>query len=297
MRSLRWLFLALMLGAPMAQAGPIGGQEEPAFTAAMTDWLAGREEQAILGFAALAASGNAAARIHLALIDTTPAYQGDWLANLPRDQRIALLRRPGGLSGQSWMADAAETEPLAQAWVTLWDSAAPVDLVLTFARAGEPRAAHMAARQLVLRERRGFDALAADPDFPPGLWALAIRDGAALRLPPGDPGRRLLEPGPLDAQALVGWAKATPEGQALLIPLAALCPDSPDPGADLAAFLAQSGGVWALAWAGPPSANLTDPETYAQSPKAVETLRHLLRAGAPAPEVAGSPCLQGLVQK
>jgi hypothetical protein len=37
--------------------------------------------------------------------------QGPWLAHLPREERIAVLRQPGGLSGRSWL-HALDDQPL-----------------------------------------------------------------------------------------------------------------------------------------------------------------------------------------
>lgn len=305
MAIVRALLLAIFaaLGAPLG-AG-VAGQEDPAFAAAVTDWLAGKEEAALQALAAQAQAGNSAARILLTLVDTTPAYHGDWLAGLPRDRRIALMRAPGGLSGQNWID--GEADPLARAWVALRDGNATAALVLEFGRLGEGRAAHMAARQLFIREKRGFGAIADDPAFPASLMPLAIRDWqrddparateALAALGAGHPGRPLVGAGKPTPEALLAWAQAAPATARLLTTLRQLCPASPTPAEDLTAYLAQSGGFWALAWIGPPAESLIDPERYAQSPKAAEVMRHLLRSGALAdPEaVAASACLQGLL--
>lgn len=311
MRGLRAWMIGAGLGcwslvAP-ALAAPVAGQEAAGFEAALTDWLEGREQPALTALSGLAGQGNAAAQILLAIIDTTPTYQGEWLSGLPRDQRIAVLRAPGGLSGQNWMRVAAESEPLAQAFLHLWDGNATTAVVLDIARLDEPRLAHLAARQLFTREKRGFGAIAGDPAFPPGLLPLAIRDwqdddpdrakAARDGLDAGDPGRRLIgltDPSP---EALLAWAQQHPLAANLLETLSGLCPGSVGPEQDLAAYLAQSGGVWALSWVGPPSASLMDPARYAASPKAAQTTVNLLRSGnLAAPEtLAASPCIKALV--
>lgn len=299
--------LTLCTGLALPARAEIAGKDAPGFAAAIEAWLAGDEAAAIPALAALAGQGNPAARLQLGLIDSTPAFQGNWLAALPRDQRIAHLRAPGGISGRNWLL--MESDPLARAWVQLWDGAATADLVLTFAAMGETRAAHMAARQLFIREKRGFGAIAGDPAFPPTLLPLAIRDwqrddparakAAAAALPPGLPGAGLIGSAPPSPAALYDWAQATPYLAPHLTTLARLCPQSPSPDKDLAAYLSQTGGVWGLAWIGPPSAGLIDPARYGASPKAAEVARNALRAGALADPaaIAASPCLQTLLDK
>ena len=96
------------------------GQDAPRFQEALALWLAEDDETALPEFAALAAEGNRAAQVLLAHIDVAVPLQGPWLASLPRAERIALMRQPGGVSGKSWMAAAAVDTPLAAAWSALW---------------------------------------------------------------------------------------------------------------------------------------------------------------------------------
>lgn len=314
-RAKAWAMIALVaLWAVLAPgtARAVAGQDAPEFTAAVEAWLQGREETALENLSALAADGNAAAQILLAILDVTPAYQGDFLSGLPRDRRIALMRAPGGLSGQSWMRVAAGDEPLAQAWLRLWDGDAPAEVVLDFARLGEVRASHFAARQLHSREKRGFGAMADDPAFPPSLMPLAILDwqgddpararGARGALPGGHPGGRMLALPSPSPEALWLWAESDPLAANLRQTLTGLCPASDDPAQDLAAFLAQTGGFWALAWIGPPSEALVDPLRYAASPLAAQVARRLLRdrsaTGGAAPgagSLPASPCIAALL--
>lgn len=323
MRILRLLIVLLPALIPTALTTParaetgraetgraeIAGRNDLAFSAAITAWLAGDEATALPALAALASRGNAAAAIQLGLIDSIPAYQGDWLASLPRDGRIAVLRAPGGISGRNWLLEAAETEPLAQVWLRLWDGDASVEVVRDFARLGELRAAHMAARQLFLRQKRSFGALAEDPDFPPSLMPLAILDWqksdparaahALGELSPGDPALRVLGQDAPMPEALLIWAQHHPLAQNLVAALGRICPGDPITPEDFAAYLGQSGGSWALAWAGPPSQGLIDPGAYAKSPKAAETALNLLRGGPliDAETLAKSPCLQSLLSQ
>lgn len=297
-RVLGALLVIAGLAAGSMQAAPVAGQDDPAYAEAVDAWLAGDEERGLRGLAGLAGRGNAAARILLALIDTTPAYQGPWLAGQSRADRIAVMRAPGGLSGQNWMLAAAATEPLAQAWLRLWDTQAPAEVVLDFARMGEGRAARMAARQLFMRERRGFGAISADPDYPADLIALAVldlqtEDPARAGLAPGDPQRELLEGVLPDAALLQTWADQAPLGAELVAAVRGVCPQGDLVPGDLAAYLAQSGGFLAAAWFGPPSETLIDPQAYRSSPQAAQTARNLLKSDpfADGALLAASPCV------
>jgi len=299
------LCLSLVLATPLR--AQIAGAEDPRLMSALQQWLAAEELPALQAMAALAGEGNVAAQVFLGVVDATPAFQGPDLARLPRAERLALMRAPGGLSGTSWMRAAAATDPLAQTWLRLWSGDATAQVVLDFAALGETRAARMAARQLFLREKRGFGVLAGDPAFPPSLLPLAIRDwqttdparaAAALQaLHPGDPARGFLGLGAPAPDDLLDWAGDDPLGRHLLPPLAALCPAPAPRGADLAAWMAQAGGWWALAWAGPPVETLIPPDRLAASPMGQRLAINLMRKGdlADAARLAASPCIQGLL--
>lgn len=163
-----------------ALATPVAGQTDSAFEAAVQAWLADDEEAALTRLATLAGAGLSAAQVLLAIIDKTPELQGPWLSMLPAAQRNALMRAPGGTSGQSWMRAAAPQEPLARLWVTLWDVNAPLDLGLEFARHGEDRAAREAVLTLYARQHRGFAGLADDPHFPDAMRFIAALEDPAI---------------------------------------------------------------------------------------------------------------------
>lgn len=223
------ILLATLLSARPADAD-IAGISSPEMQRALTDWLAGSEEAAITNLAQLAGKGNAAARLMLALIDKTPALQGPWLSYKPREQRIALMRAEGGLSGQSWIHAAAEVLPLAEHWRTLWSVDAEPGLVLEFARAGEPRAARETLIALHSRERAGLAELTNDPAYPQSLLALAWLEAAGrpdqqidlaahmAHLHPGDAQRILLGYAPAPADLAAWLLEAGPA-----LPVSALC--------------------------------------------------------------------------
>ena len=68
----------------------------------------------------------------VALIDRVPTYQGPWLVNLDRKERVALTRSPGGLSGRSWMGVAAADTPLAALWLERDSTETTVDVLRRF---------------------------------------------------------------------------------------------------------------------------------------------------------------------
>lgn len=120
------------------EAPIIPGQSDPAFAAAVTDWLSGTDDLAALGaLSTLANEGNAAAQILLARIAAAPHLHAHVTDALPRADRIALLRQPGGLSGRSWLEAAAETSPLAQAFIDIARPDTREDAIVPLLDAGE----------------------------------------------------------------------------------------------------------------------------------------------------------------
>ena len=278
-----------LCGAP-ASAG-FAGHEAPAFAAAVAQWLDDDEEAALPQLARLAEQRNAAAQVLLALIDKTPALQGPWLARLPRDERIALMRAPGGFSGTSWMHAAAESEPAAQYWLDLWQVDTPVTLALGFAAAGEARAARATLLTIAAREGRGFADIAEEPGYPDSLrllvwgeWADDPARAGALAaaeaaLPPGDPQWAYFGAEPAPA-ALAGWLLSAPEADAIAAFCTERCGETVHSCA-LAAYGAVSNYRVLLAF-GSPSEQLIPAEVFHRSPRGQAALlrRVLLNADA-----------------
>jgi hypothetical protein len=283
-RLARWAIAALVaLALPLqAEVRPLAGQQDPAFQGALEAWLSGDEAKALPALAGLAAAENRAAQALLGLIDVTPQYQGRWLYALSRPERVALMRGPldgsSGVSGQNWLRRAATQEPIAAAWVQIWDGNAKAEVMLDFARLGEESAARTAAKRLARRDAKGFAALADDPDFPAFAIGLAIRDwqktdplrakAAQEALPLADPGRALIGPYKPDPLALLALAETDPALWMLDRHLAALCPNSGDAATRaerLAVALEMLGGWWGLADLGPPLAALIEPDRWVAS--------------------------------
>lgn len=274
---------ALLFAVP-GQSDTVGGQGAPDFTAAVDIWLAGDEAAALPRLAALAQDNNRSAQILLGLIDTTPGLQGDWLMALPRADRIALLRAPGGISGQNWMRAAAADDPLAATWLTLWDGDAPMTVMLDLARLDEPRAARVAAMTLAKREKTGFAALAGDPAYPPSARAFAIREDArrdparamqdAAALAPGDPQGEIL--GLRAPDATGAWLGNHPEGDPLVALCADVCPDSDQPACQAAAYRAM-GGYWELMALGSPAEAIIPSERFNRSAAGIGAVMRALR--------------------
>ena len=211
---------------------------DPRFQSALALWLADDEETALPELAALAAGGNRAAQVLLARIDVTLSLQGPWLVGLPRAERNALLRAPGGLSGRSWMQAAAEDTPLAQLWLVQLTPAATAETALAFAAMGEHRAARETLWSLSGRNYRGFAAMADDPNYPPDMRYLIWREWAddpATRaraeaeiaaLHPGDPQLAHFDSRPIDPGAFDDWLASASLAALLRAPCEAACPDS-----------------------------------------------------------------------
>ncbi|MEX3016922.1 hypothetical protein [Gymnodinialimonas hymeniacidonis] len=133
---------ALALSAGLVSAQTIPGGTDPAFRSAVADWLTGEDDRAALqALSELAQADNAAAQILLARLERAPHLTAHVTEGMARAERIALLRMPGGLSGRSWMTAAAETVPLAQAFLDNAGQNTRVESLRFLFEAGEPAAA------------------------------------------------------------------------------------------------------------------------------------------------------------
>jgi hypothetical protein len=274
--------LLLLTLAPFARAAEIAGQDDPRFVAALELWLADDEAEALPALAALAAGGNRAAQILLALVDATPAYQGPWLARLPRPERLRLMRAPGGLSGRSWMQAAAEDTPLARLWLERQQTTSTVATPMAFAALGEERAARVALQALAARQYRGFAAVADDPNYPPDLRHLVWREWASdpggraratteiAALLPGDPQIGRFENRPVTPDERDAWLATAPLAAPLRATCEAACPQSV--AACTRAAYALVDGHTLLAAFGTPSETLIPPEVWNASRRGRVTL-------------------------
>jgi hypothetical protein len=271
------VLLTATLGWPgPSDAAPIRGQDDPRFAAALALWLADDEAASLPALAALAAGGNRAAQVLLALVDAAPPLQGPWLAGLPRDERLRLMRAPGGLSGRSWMLAAAEDTALARLWVERHDPSSGVATAMAFAALGETRAARSMLQAVAARQRHGFAAVADRPDYPPDLRHLVWREWAAqpggrarveaeiAALMPGDPQIGRFRDRPVAPAERDAWLAAAP----LAAPLRATCAVCPEEvAACLRAAYALVGGHASLAEFGTPSETLVPPDRWNASPR------------------------------
>jgi hypothetical protein len=237
---MRWLLVIslLALTAPV-RAEPVSGQTDPRYAAAVADWLADDEPGALPELAALAAEGNRAAQVLLALIDRMPTTQGPWLVRQDRRSRLALTRAPGGLSGRSWMADAATDTPLAALWLERDGTDTSLKTALAFAEMGERRAARETLQAMAARQFRGFAAIADDPRYPPDLRHLVWREWAGIpdgraraeaemaALMPGDPQIRRFADRPVTPAETDAWLAAAPLAAPLRETCDGICPASP----------------------------------------------------------------------
>lgn len=208
------------------------GADQPGFGEALAQWLADDEEPALKALAAMAQDGNIAARILLGIIDKTPALQGPWLAYLPRDERLALLRAPGGLSGRNWLHHATDTA-LARTWLALMSVEAGPEVIADFMQLGEARAAREALVMLSAREHPALHELAPDAtnqDMLYLLWRSADdmrRRDLLAQVPAGHPQRALMGE-PRDENAMLGWLRTAPVATPLRAICATLCQQTAD---------------------------------------------------------------------
>ncbi len=276
-------FLAVAIWAtvfPAAASVDFPGREAPEFQAALALWLSDDEEGAFPALAGLAQDGNQAAQILLGVIDRSPALQGPWLARLPRDERIVLLRRPGGMSGQSWL-HAAQDHPVAAAWLTRLRTDAGMDILASFAALGEGRAAREAFAALLAREHPAIMALdpaGVEPELLYLLWSRLgpeARPAVAALIPEGHPQRRLMGE-EVAAQSHLDWLATSPAAQ----PLAALCAQTCAAAEQGACLLAAHGAMpshLALLTLGSPVEGLISQAEFVATPRGqASSLRRIL---------------------
>ncbi len=125
------------------------GEDAPEFMEAVQAWSDGEDLAALQSLSEQAQQGNAAAQILLASIASRSSFHVHVTSEMDRKERIALLRKPGGLSGKSWLTEAQNSEPLALALlqVAKFENKAPAIAVLV--ELGEPITAMLAAQSML----------------------------------------------------------------------------------------------------------------------------------------------------
>ena len=115
----RFLFLLLFIlsGPVVAEVPAISGSTDAAFIDARKAWLDGDDLPALEALKTLAENDNIAAQILLARIAEEPHTHRHVTGEMSRADRIALLRKPGGLSGTSWLEEAKDNSELAAALI------------------------------------------------------------------------------------------------------------------------------------------------------------------------------------
>lgn len=222
--------LAVVPWAAVATPPQLPGQEAPEFVAAFTAWLADDEATAIPEFARLAQAGNSGAQIMLGLIDKNPAFQGPYLAHLTRRERISVLREPGGLSGQSWLARVSDI-PLVATWMQVWDVTMDLSTIHAFTDLEEPRAAREAMVVLAAREHpslQDIEPAEADAELLYLLWRSASLERRAqiTELTPIDHPQRVLMGERIGARETDLWLATSDAAAPISVLCDAVCPDS-----------------------------------------------------------------------
>jgi hypothetical protein len=157
-------------------APAVPGANAPAFQEALQTWLDGNDLAALDTFAALARQDNRAAQIFLARVAEDTDLHAHATSYLPRRERIALLRRPGGLSGRSWLSIAAPEVLLAKAFKDANLSASRPEGARALLSLGENAAAARLLTPMILNGQASevLDILETADDPPPSVSALRI---------------------------------------------------------------------------------------------------------------------------
>ena len=153
LRVLIALVWAFALSGPLvAEPRSISGSDDAAYVQAVNDWLQGTDDLAALqSLSDLAQGGNTAAQILLASIASRGHMHVHVTKDLPRKERVALLRMPGGLSGKSWLAAAETTEPLATALLQVAQVSEKWPAIMALLSYGETAEALLAARSRMMQ--------------------------------------------------------------------------------------------------------------------------------------------------
>ncbi len=145
------VFLSLLfVSGPLAsETRKLSGSDAPEFSAAVSAWLNGEDLTALKSLAQLSREGNSAAQILLASIASRRNMIAHVTSDLPRKDRIALLRIPTGLSGKSWLTEAQNEEPLAAALLQVNRVGEEAPAIASLIEFGEPRTALLAAESML----------------------------------------------------------------------------------------------------------------------------------------------------
>lgn len=145
------LFWIVTLATMAVAQSPLKGSDAPALQNAVSLWLDGQDKDALDSMARLARADNRAAQILLAAIAETGKLHFHVTKDMPRKDRIALLRVPKGLSGKSWLTQAQEDEPLAVALQQSTRTGEKAPAVAALFELGEPTRALLAAQSMLLQ--------------------------------------------------------------------------------------------------------------------------------------------------
>ena len=271
--------LLLLTGIWPVHAQHIAGIDAPEFRRALALWLDGDDENSIPVFAALAQDNNTASQVLLSLVDKTAALQGPMIVLLPRAERSALLRAPGGFSGRNWMNIAAQNNLYAKHWVSLWQMENGIAVAKGFAAMDEPRATRNALLMTVNRQGAGFEPhLLAEEWYPQSLRHLTrsrtLSSEEAADLHPGHPLRKSTGLS-LEDSDLRDWLQSSP----LALHLRAACDMNCRPTrADcMLALYHALNSYYALLVIGSPSATLIPEQTFAYSARGSHAVaRHIM---------------------
>jgi hypothetical protein len=323
------LVIAALLALPVRAEVP--GETDPAFVAAIGQWLQGDDAGALSAFSGLARGGNIAAQVFLGQIDPITYLHAPITGAMERKARIALLRQDVGLSGRNWLQAAAETLPLAAA---LRDGRFARDrsaAVAPLLAAGEVRSLVPVLAgevnqgdadrviDILLKDpirplagQLAVDALGAlqrgyhRPPRPSATRLLDLRDALMFAPDPPDDGDRMLvffEPGEIDAgPEAIDAAAAILAGVPVLAPVRAvcgrLCPASVARCTTALTFAGQQSGNAAIPTLSPVESLLPSADYQAAPRFAADLLRMAAAAAVARPMILGiDNCIATLVEE
>ncbi|MEM8702873.1 MAG: hypothetical protein AAGF82_13700 [Pseudomonadota bacterium] len=165
---LSFQFLPVLLGflAVITNLVTLPAEAEDKLETAIELWLQDDDERAIPMLADLAASGNHDAALILGQLEKRSVALSPYLAKLPLNERIALLKAPGGGSGVSWLEVVADSSELAAALLMSHDPYTVAEGITELLEQGEEGPA---TERYWNNRFSGFPELAAERHFVGGL--------------------------------------------------------------------------------------------------------------------------------
>jgi hypothetical protein len=137
--------------AQIVQADDLPGSDDPVLLSAVEVWLQDNDEESLPEIAALAGTGNVAARLLIAQIENTDRAHSNYVHGLSRKERVELFRSTSGkgVFRPSWLKqEMQDGNQIAAALLKAPALEVNIDAIKSLYAAGEPEATYDLVRQV-----------------------------------------------------------------------------------------------------------------------------------------------------